>query len=78
MRSESEWTEIIKRQRGSGISQPKFCQREGIAQSTFDRWYHRLGDKIGGPKLVEMTMPVISKEAVEIEFPSGIVLRIRG
>jgi len=35
MRSESEWAEIVKRYEAGGLSQFKFCQREGIAKSTF-------------------------------------------
>jgi hypothetical protein len=80
MRTESEWAEIMERQRASGLSQPKFCEREGIAQSTFDRWYNRLGAGKQSGRMVQVALPAEKPTpgAVELEFPSGLILRIRG
>jgi len=49
--------DIIKRHEASGLSQVKFCEREGIALSTFDRWHQRLG--VGGreAKLIQLALP---------------------
>lgn len=44
-RSADDWREIFERQRSSGLKQAAFCQREGIALSTFARWKQRLSDK---------------------------------
>lgn len=41
-RSANDWQAITERQRVSGLSQAAFCQREGIALSTFARWKQRL------------------------------------
>lgn len=80
MRAESEWAEIVKRYEAGGLSQFEFCEREGIAKSTFSRWYHKLGIGKGAGKLVELGVPAGDKSAVavEVEFPTGLVLRIRG
>lgn len=80
MRTESEWAEIMERQQASGLSQPKFCEQEGIAQSTFDRWYNRLGAEKRSGKMVRVAPPAEISEpgGVELEFPSGLILRIRG
>lgn len=53
-RSAGDWRGIFEQQRSSGLTQAAFCQREGIALSTFARWKQRLSaktaleDKAGG------------------------------
>mgnify|MGYP000585144470 CR=1 FL=1 len=79
-RTESEWAEIMKQHEISSLSQAKFYKRERIAQSTFDRWHQRLGVGRYQGKLIQLALPGEGKvlEVVEVEFPSGVVLRIRG
>jgi len=45
-RSTDDWREIFGQQRSSGLNQAAFCQREGIALSTFARWKQRLADRV--------------------------------
>ena len=37
-RSAEEWREIFERRAASGLPIAAFCQREGIAQSSYARW----------------------------------------
>ncbi len=41
-RSADDWRAIFEQQRASGLSQAAFCEREGVALSTFARWKQRL------------------------------------
>jgi len=41
-RSADDWRVILEQQHASGLSQAVFCEREGIALSTFARWKQRL------------------------------------
>jgi hypothetical protein len=50
------WEQILERQRVSGLSIQRFCQREGIAVSGFYRWRSQLGlqpqrlDRVARPR----------------------------
>ena len=78
-RSPEEWKEIIDRQRGSGLSRLRFCRREGIARTTFEKWTKKLRRNPDGG-FVELTAKPSSLEtwSVELELPGGTVLRLRG
>ena len=41
-RSAEEWREIFERRAASGLSIVAFCQREGIAKSSYARWRTQL------------------------------------
>jgi len=41
-RSASDWREIFERRAASGLSIAVFCQREGIAKSSYERWRTQL------------------------------------
>lgn len=45
--SRRRWTQIISRQRASGLGVAQFCRREGLAPSTFFAWRRRLGEAGG-------------------------------
>lgn len=79
-RSESEWRDIFKRHAGSGLSNEAFCEKEGIAKSSFSKWRKRLKCKQNSRKggFVEV-LPEKSEQPplrVEIQFPNGSVLRV--
>lgn len=49
-RGESEWRAILSAFAGSGLSQKAFCEREGLAVSTFQYWKRRLAkDEAAAP-----------------------------
>ena len=64
----------------SGLSVRDFCKRESLALSSFQRWHRRLGtiERAAFTELVPSASGSDSLWPVEIEFPSGVVLRIRG
>ena len=43
-RSSEKWKEILERQRQSGLSRVRFCRREGIARTTFEKWASRAAE----------------------------------
>jgi len=86
-RSAGDWQEMLERQRASGLSQAAFCQREGIAVSTFSRWKQRLDahakiasePAVGEPGWIEL--PAIGQSTsgwmVELDFGGGVCLRFK-
>jgi hypothetical protein len=84
-RSSSEWREIIKRQKASGLPRTTFCEREGIAKATFDKWKRRLSsDACAVPtSFVELRAPTELRAVptstplgeFELSLPGGVVLR---
>jgi hypothetical protein len=46
------WRRIIERQVSSGLSASAYCQRNGIAASSFFAWKRRL--RLAGPQFVEV------------------------
>ena len=80
-RSEAEWRAICERFAQSGLGPKEFCQREAIALGSFKKWSQR-GTENGARKeaFVELVAPPVRSEAwaVEVEFPNGVRLRVRG
>jgi hypothetical protein len=80
-RSAAQWGEIIARYRQSGLGSQQFCETEGLVRRTFAKWERRLRRKEGQKgQFVEVpTLQVVSGPwAVEVEFPNGVRLRVRG
>ena len=77
----AEWEEVMKRHDESGLTGVQFCRQEGINLWTFKRWRGALRRCRKAGKFVQVKTP--KKETpevagIEIEFPSGLILRIRG
>lgn len=80
-RSAVEWSSLIAQYRQSGLGMKAFCEQEGLTLRTFENWYRRVRrSETGKGQFVEVTPPRVlaSPWAVEIEFPSGVRLRVRG
>jgi hypothetical protein len=80
-RSAAQWSEIIARYRQSGLGRRQFCEAEGLVPRTFEKWERRLRRKEGTKgQFVEVPSPlgVGGAWAVEVEFPIGVRLRVRG
>ena len=80
-RSAIQWMEIIGRYRQSGLGHRQFCEAEGLGLRTFEKWERRLRHKAGTQgQFVEI--PALhggsGPWAVEVEFPNGVRLRVRG
>jgi len=82
-RSRSEWMKLLTRQRKSGQSTRAFCEKEGIALSSFTNWSRKLLTSDGSESLDEFvevptaaTTP--SSWVVEVSLPNGCTLRFQG
>jgi hypothetical protein len=80
-RSAAEWRCLIERYRQSGMGMKEFCAQEGLTLRTFENWDRRTrsAEKPRG-HFVEVRPPVLAAGpwAVEVEFPNGVRLRVRG
>jgi hypothetical protein len=80
-RSATQWGEILARYRQSGMGSRQFCEEEGRALRTFEKWQRRMRrSETSKGQFVEVT-PTRGKPglwAVEVEFPTGVRLRVRG
>jgi hypothetical protein len=80
-RSAAQWREIIARYRQSGLARQEFCVQEGLTFRTFEEWERRQrrAERSTG-QFVEVNAPreTVSPWAVEVEFPNGVRLRVRG
>jgi len=84
-RSASEWSALVERYRQSGLSGRSFCEREGLAVSSFGNWVSKVkkekavGFPKGKSKFVALSPlpPRPDSWRVELEFRSGLLLRIR-
>ncbi len=76
-RSKSEWSELIAAYKSSGISQEAFCEREGVAKSSFSKWHQRLRSE-PGPKngFIELKAKPSCWD-LELDLGRGVVLRMR-
>lgn len=80
-RSAAEWRGIIERYRQSGMGMKEFCVQEGLTLRTFEEWYRRIRrSEPSQGRFVEVKPRVPAGEpwAVEVEFPNGVRLRVRG
>ena len=80
-RSAARWREIIMRYRQSGLARKEFCAQEGVTFRTFEEWERRQrrAERSKG-QFVEVKAPpvIVNPWAVEVEFPNGVRLRVRG
>lgn len=81
-RTSEEWSKLIQQYRQSGASQKTFCERYGISTATLQ--YHLA--KVSRTELVRAPAGFVdlgtpgAPHLVELEivFPSGAALRLRG
>jgi hypothetical protein len=80
-RSAAQWSAIIARYRQSGLGSRQFCEAEGLTLRTFEKWYGRIRrSETSKGQFVEVKAPggTVGPWAVEVEFPTGVRLRVRG
>lgn len=80
-RSAAEWRAVFQQYEGSGLAPAAFCAREGIVLSSFQKWAQRLGrERAERAAFVELVPPTVpaAEWSLELELPSGVVLRVRG
>jgi len=82
-RGEKEWSKIVHRFESSGLAGTVFCQREGLALSSLQRWRQRLSSRCSAP-FVELVPPTVSASApssgwsCELTLPNGASVRFQG
>jgi hypothetical protein len=83
-RSVAEWRRVFEKCEASGLSALAFCQREGIARTTFTRWQQRVRVVPSEPKtaaFVELPLSMQESSAslapgeLELSLPGGVMLR---
>jgi transposase-like protein len=80
-RSEAERAKWVSRWRASGQGCERFARKHGLSPSTLSRWLQRAGQDEGTavPGFAEVrVVGAVSSTALEVEHPSGCVLRVRG
>ena len=83
---QARWSRRVRRWRDSGLSQRIFCEREGLALSTFQWWRQRLagGARAGqAPTFlpIEPTAPAAAMgpgAVVQVELADGVRVRLEG
>lgn len=82
-RTIEQWQELVGRQRTSGLSIGAFCNREGLASSTFFAWRRKV-EMPDLPPFVELTHAAISTDqpresngSLELLLPCGVIVRVR-
>jgi hypothetical protein len=82
-RGEREWIKIIRRFESSGLAGRGFCQKEGLALSSLQRWRQRLASRETVP-FVELVPPAVAAPAsssgwsLELALPNGASIRLQG
>ena len=93
MLNHSKFTELLERQKGSGLSVRGFCSNEGIAPSTFYNWKKKLRVASEGHRFIPLVVQAQKLAAhmsgeqpvgtgtdsapLEICYPNGTTLRIK-
>jgi hypothetical protein len=83
------WRETVARQTRSGLSVREFCEREGLALSTYHYWRRELvrrdsettdvsPEKVDSPRpaFVPVSLEGRSAAAIEIELVDGTLVRV--
>jgi transposase-like protein len=77
----AQWQKIIRRQSASGLSVAQFCQRHGVAPSSFFAWKRRLRSPDTIHRFVEAKIApspdaVAGRGAIEIRLRGRRILRV--
>jgi hypothetical protein len=80
-RRAAAWSAMIARYRQSGLGSRQFCEQEGLTLRTVEKWYGRIWrSETSKGRFGEVKSPLGTGGpwAVEVEFPTGVRLRVRG
>ena len=92
MLNSSRITDLLQRQKESGLSIRSFCSNEGIPPSTFYNWKKKIRKEEAGQRFIPLLVhsresgvyPAMVREdaeqtntSIEIAYPNGTTLRIR-
>lgn len=76
--AERLWRERLERQRRSGLSIARFCEREGVSTAAFYHWRRRLAPAAAESEPPALFVPVSVRPSagVRIELPGGAVVHL--
>jgi transposase-like protein len=74
-RSEQEKKEILERYHASGQTQRAFAASEGLSEHVLSKWLNRSSS---GKRSSFIEVPIASRTEVEIRFPDGSIVMVRG
>ena len=82
-RGAKTWAKIVQRFESSGLAGTVFCQREGLALSSLQRWRQRLASRGSAPfvELVPRTVVAPTPSSgwsLELTLPNGASIRFQG
>ena len=93
MLKRSKVSDLLERQKGSGLSVRGFCSNEGIATSTFYYWQKKVRKEAAGGRFIPLhvrtpgsslhpascqpPVPGMENTPLEITYPNGTTLRIQ-
>ena len=78
--SAKQWSDWVREQEASELTESQFCLQRGISPKTFYRWHRKLNasadekDTVATPAFVPES--VTPSSSVEVELPGGACLRI--
>lgn len=78
-RNAAEWREIFSKYEVSGVSPKKFCQREQLLLSSFNRWRLKLNTSKKSEEFVPVTRASSPAPSwsLQITLPNGCTLRFQ-
>jgi len=80
--SRAGWQRLIAAYEASAVTQAEFAQRRGVSVSALQHWLYRVREERGTTKAsvqfveVEHSTTATRSSRVEVELPSGIVIRL--
>ena len=73
---------LIEKSNQSNVSKKQFCQQEGIPLSVFYYWQKKYKQATQAPDKGFLPVEISSKPqaqgSIEITFPNGVILRLKG
>ena len=85
------WREMVSKFELSGLTQSEFCRREELAKNRLSHWKRKFekalprdsqdsNKNVSNGDFIELPRRAVgvAESQVEIEFKSGVILRIRG
>ena len=72
------WREVVSNFESSGLSQSEFSRQQGLAKNRLSYWINKFRECKPKSSFVELDPKAKAKSKVELEFPSGVILRVQG
>lgn len=82
-RTSKEWSKLVEKFNSSGLSQRRFAEQENLVQSQLSYYIVKFRESRNSPieSFVELPSAKSNPEqevVAELEFPNGVIFRVRG